>query len=383
MLMSVDINLLLSIALLLVVAKVFGEIAERLKTSSLVGEIIAGIVMGPVLKLVTPEPILAQIAGFGIIFSMFIIGLDTKFDEKSNIYSGSIIAIISCGLLFIAGFFVGYLVFGNILIGVILGIAILSSSTLIALRSLTDIGELHSPAGKFLLIVEMADEVIAILMLALLTSFLTFGKIDVWNASALFFAILGFFLFIIKFGTKAVGKFLTLFQTARDEQMLVSIPLFIVFIVAFVSEHVGVAAVTGAFLAGMAMSRSPVTQPIIIPKMKTIGYGFFIPLFFAYSAIMLDLGMLISSLWIVLVLLVLVIVINLISGYASGYFGFSNKEKKIIGIGLIPRGEYSIIIAQIALVASAITVQLYGVIIAFVLLSIIITPLFLRFLRQK
>ena len=117
--------------------------------------------------------------------------------------------------------------------------------------------------------------------------------------------------------------------------------------------------------------------------MKTIGYGFFIPLFFAYSAIMLDLGMLISSLWIVLVLLVLVIVINLISGYASGYFGFSNKEKKIIGIGLIPRGEYSIIIAQIALTVSAINIQFYGVIISFVLLSIIITPLFLRFLRQK
>ena len=177
----------------------------------------------------------------------------------------------------------------------------------------------------------------------------------------------------------------------KDEQMLVSIPLFIMFIVAFLSEQASVAAVTGAFLAGMAMNRSHLTESIILPKTKIIGNGFFIPLFFAYSAVLIDLSVLASSLWIVVLLLAVGIAAKIIgAGFFSRFFGYSRSEQLIIGIGMIPRGEYSIIIAQLALTAAffderlhSIFAQLYGPIIVFVLLSIIVTPLFFRLVKKK
>ena len=390
--MAVDVNLLFSIAVLLFVAKVFGEIAERMKVSSLVGEVLAGILLGPLLRIVTPDPMLAQIAGLGIIFSLFIIGLNTKFeDSRENVYSGSIIALIACGLSFLGGFLLGYLIFGEIIVGVFLGIAILSTSTMMTFRSLMDIGEVKTKASRFLLIVDMADEVIAVLALALITSYIAYGSVQIWNVVALFFVVLGFFLVILTFGTMAVNRLLSFFQSMKDEQMLVSIPLFIMFIVAFLSEQASVAAVTGAFLAGMAMNRSHLTESIILPKTKIIGNGFFIPLFFAYSAVLIDLSVLASSLWIVVLLLAVGIAAKIIgAGFFSRFFGYSRSEQLIIGIGMIPRGEYSIIIAQLALTAAffderlhSIFAQLYGPIIVFVLLSIIVTPLFFRLVKKK
>ncbi len=378
-------NIFLSLALLLLSAKIFGEIFERLKMSSLVGEVVGGIVVGPLLGLVQPDEFLRQIASFGILFMLFIIGLSTKFDEvKNEIYTGSILAFSGGMLSVIAGVIVGVLVFNSITTGFILGIAILSTSTAITLRSLTDIGEGHSRVFKMSLSIDMADEVMAILALSILTTYLTLGSVHLGAIFTLFLVVLGFFLLILTAGAKLVGRALLVFQRMRDEQILVAMPIVIVFIIAFISENVGVAAVTGAFLAGLAMNNSPLTEPVIVPKMKTIAYGLFIPLFFAYSSLALNLSVFITYLPTILILLLAGAAAKFIgAGVLSRHFGFQFHEQKMIGIGMIPRGEYSIIIAQLALVAGAVTNQLYTIIIAFVALSIIATPVLLRLTCKK
>jgi len=380
-----DVSILLSIALILLVAKLFGEVAERLKVSSLVGEVLAGIILGPVLMWVTPSPLLGQIANFGILFLLFLIGLETSSEQfKKEIYTGSYIAIAGCGLSFVFGFAVGMFMFNSVIIGIFLGFAILSTSTAITMRSLIDIGEFKTRISNMALSIDIADEVIAILSLSLLTAFLTYGTVRIWEAIALFFAILGFFLVIITVGSKFIGRCLRVFQTLRDEQIIVAISLVIVFVVAFASENVGIAGVTGAFLAGMAMSRSHLTEPIIIPKMKIIGYGFFIPLFFAYSAILMDLNALFTSTVLIIILVILGLIAKLIgTGFFSSLFGFSRKEQLILGLSMLPRGEYSILIAQIALGASILSKELYTVIIAFVLITVILTPILLKLAKAK
>jgi Kef-type K+ transport system membrane component KefB len=375
-----EVGILLSLAILLFVAKIFGEIAERVKISSMVGEVIAGIVVGPVLGLVMPGPFLAQIASFGIIFLLFIIGMSTNFNAvKSNVYTGSILAILACGLSFVLGFLAGYLFLNSVMDGIFLGLALFSTSTAITMRSVIDVGEFKTKVYDMLLSIDMADEVLAILALSLFTSYITFGSVEIWKAFGLFFVVIGFFLFIVTFGTRIIGRALTVFQGMRNDEIIIALSLAIVFIVAFASESVYVAAATGAFLAGMAMSKSPITEPVLIPKMKIIGYGFFIPLFFAYSAVLLDLSAFTTYAW----LIVLLVIFGLISkfvgaGIFSGYFGFKRREQNIIGIGMLPRGEYSILIAQTALVAGIITAQIYTAAIAFVLVSILLTPVLLR-----
>ena len=170
-----------------------------------------------------------------------------------------------------------------------------------------------------------------------------------------------------------------LFGRLKDEQMLLSIPLVILFLVAFASEQVGIAGVTGAFLAGMAMNKSPLAESVIAPKVKTIGYGFFIPLFFAYAALSLDLSFLVNNFNIILILLVAASAAKFIGcGLASRIDGLKRREQIIVGVAMIPRGEYAIIVAQAVLGFAAASQQVYTIIVSFVLLSILITPLLLR-----
>ncbi len=380
-----DVQIFIDLALLLLSAKVFGEIADRFGFSSLVGEVFGGIIVGPVLGLVHPSMLLSQIAGFGILFMLFLIGLHTNFDEvKKDVYAGSVLAIAGIALSVLGGFLVGYLLFNSALIGIFLGIALLSTSTAMTLRSLIDAGESQSRAYKMSLAIDLADEVLAILALSLLTTYFTIGNVRPWDVMTLFFAVLGFILFIITAGAKIVGRSLGIFQRMRDEQMLIAIPLAIVFVIAFVSEHVGIAGVTGAFLAGMAMSKSQLTQPIIVPKMKVIAYGFFVPVFFAYSALVLDIGALVTYMPAILLLLLIGVAAKIFGcGIMSRFYGFNSHEQKLIGIGMIPRGEYSIIIAQFALMAGIIKNDLYTIVIAFVVLSILITPVLLRLAKKR
>lgn len=369
-------TLLLSIALLLIFAKILGYIFERLHLSSLVGEILAGILLGPILGFVKPDATLQEIAEIGIIFFLFLIGLSTKLDEfKQRVYSSSVIALAGSVLSFIFGFSLGLVIFQKTEIAILLGVALMSTSTAVSIRSVIDSGRFHTPAGKALITVNIADEVIALLALALLGTYSNLGAIRLGEVFTLFLAVLGFFFFILTFGSKVVGQALHFSQKLKDEQILITTAIAVVFIVSFISEHVGVAAVTGAFLAGMAMSKSPLTESSIIPKAKTIGYGFFIPLFFAYSSIIFNLTAFISYFWLVLLLLVVGVLGKAIGcGLFSGFFGYSKSDRRVLSLAMIPRGEYSIITAQIVLGASLITNEIYTVILGLVLLSIIITP---------
>lgn len=383
--MVLDVAILLDIALILIAAKVLGEISERLGFSPLVGEVVAGVLLGPVLLLIGPDPFLEQIAGFGILFLLFIIGLETNFDAvKKDAYRGSVLAILGAALSFAAGFFIGTTFFGSANTGIFMGIAMVSTSTAITLRSLIDVGEMKTRVYEMSLAIDMADEVIAILSLSLLVTYFTYGSVQIWTVVGLFFAVLGFFLLIMTAGTRIVNKFLEFFRVMKDEQILVAIPLVIVFFVAFLSEQTGIAGVTGAFLAGMAMSKSRMTESTILPKVKVLGYGFFIPLFFAYSAIIFDLAALENYWFVILLLLVAGSLAKVVGcGYFSGFYKFGRREKMLIGIGMIPRGEYSIVIAQLALAAAIITSQLYTVVVAYVILSILITPVLMRFAAKQ
>ena len=382
--MALEVQVLLDIAIILITAKIFGEIAEQLKFSSLVGEVIAGITVGPLLGLVHPNVFLSQVASFGILFLLFLIGLNTKFDEfKKDIYRGSFLAVAGALISFVAGFMIGYGIFNNMEIGMVLGAAMISTSTAISLRSLIDIGESRSTVYQKLTAVTSADDVVAVLALSLLTTYFTYGVVEIWKIAALFFAVLGFFFLILTVGSKFMAGFLQMFSKARDDQIMLSIPLVIVFIVAFVSEHVGIAGVIGAFLIGMAMNRSHLAESVIAPKIKTIGYGFFIPLFFAYSALILDIGALISYSGIIILLVIAVSFAKLVGcGFLGKIYNFGKKEQIMIGIGMIPRGEYSIIIAQVALTVGVLTQQIYTIVIAAVLLTIIITPILFKFVQN-
>ncbi len=373
-------ELLIDIAVLLLAAKVLGEITERIGFSSLVGEISAGILLVPVFRIVSPNGIFEQIVFFGILFLLFMIGLSTKYDDiRKNVYTGSFLAVSGAILTFLGGLAAGWYLFGDFNIGLFLGVAMISTSTAIPLKILIEKGEFQTRVGRMLAVIAVADDIVAILALSILTTYFTAGGVNIWNVFSLFFAVLGFILVVLTFGSKVVARMLSFLRFIRDEQMLLSLPIVIIFVTAFLSDSIGVAAVTGAFLAGITMSKSQYTEPVILPKFRIIGYGFFIPLFFAYSGILIDIGSISSNWHIVLMLFAIGSITKAIgSGFFARFFGFNAKDQATIAIGMVPRGEYGIVISQIALSFGVITGSLYTLMLSFVVLTIIATPLLFK-----
>jgi Kef-type K+ transport system membrane component KefB len=133
----------------------------------------------------------------------------------------------------------------------------------------------------------------------------------------------------------------------------------------------------------MAMNKSPHTESVIAPKVKTIGYGFFIPLFFAYAALSVDLGSLAGNFYAVIILLIAAAAAKIIGcGLLSRLDNARLREQLVLGFGMIPRGEYAIIVAQAALGFAILSQQVYTIIVSFVLLSILVTPLLLRIVHK-
>ena len=377
-----EIRIILDIALILIAAKAFGQIAERFKISHIVGEILAGLLLGPVLHIIYPasNEFLSLFSLIGVVVLLFLMGLYTKFDDiKDGIYPGIYTAIVASVVSLASGIGIGYIIFNSLEAGLVIGVVLMGTSSAIPIKMLVDMGEMKTRVGRLLITTAMADDIMTLIALAAISTFFTFGAFQLWTIVALIFTVMGFIVVALTVGERISNKILSVVQRLRDEEIMLVAPLVMLFVVAFVSQRIGVAAVTGAFLAGMAMSKSIFTEPVIMPKIKAIGYGFFIPIFFAYSALIIDLGLLMNNLWILALLVIAGMSLKAISsGWMSGFFGMRGREKMIMAFGMMPRGEYGIVIAQIALGLGVIANSLYGILIAFVAISVILTPILFR-----
>lgn len=372
------------IGIILLLAKLFGEVTRRLKLSSIVGEVIAGIAVGSIFHF-RPDHFLEIISGIGILILVFLIGLETRFEEiKKDVYRGSILAIIGSLFTFVGGLILGELIFGSINTGIVIGIAMISTSTAIPIKALMDRGELRTPVGKILVVISVADDIIAILALSIMSNFFSTGTIGFWSVSGLFLIMLGFIYFTLTVGMKTVEKIISFVgYHIKDEQALVAVPIAVALATAALSQRLDLAAVTGAFIAGMIMGRSVFTRSIIIPKLETLGYGFFIPIFFAYSGMLVDITSISQTWWIIMSLVVIGSATKIIgSGFFAKFFGYGRREQVIIAISMVPRGEYGIVISQLALAIGVISGSIYTILLSFVVATIVITPFLFR-LEEK
>lgn len=372
------------IGIILLLAKLFGEVTRRLKLSSIVGEVIAGIAVGSIFHF-RPDHFLEIISGIGILILVFLIGLETRFEEiKKDVYRGSILAIIGSLFTFVGGLILGELIFGSINTGIVIGIAMISTSTAIPIKALMDRGELRTPVGKILVVISVADDIIAILALSIMSNFFSTGTIGFWSVSGLFLIMLGFIYFTLTVGMKTVEKIISFVgYHIKDEQALVAVPIAVALATAALSQRLDLAAVTGAFIAGMIMGRSVFTRSIIIPKIETVGFGFFIPIFFAYSGMLVDITSISQTWWIIVSLVVIGSLTKIIgSGFFAKFFGYGRREQVIIAISMVPRGEYGIVISQLALAIGVISGSIYTILLSFVVATIVITPFLFR-LEEK
>ena len=170
----------------------------------------------------------------------------------------------------------------------------------------------------------------------------------------------------------------------KDQEAMIAIPIVLMFLIALLSEQVKIAGITGAFLAGTILAKTKYAETVIMPKAKILGYGFLIPLFFAYTGANVNIFSIKSD----LLLLAALIFAAIIGKYLGVYFGarvmgYEHSDSNKLGWGMIPRAEYTLVIGQLALTAGAIGENIHTILILFVIATTLLTPPILKFAYEN
>jgi len=366
-LIKTELDVILLIALALIFARILGYIFDKLKQPAVIGEILAGIVLGglgivlfsgqsfsfldfsfslPHLDFASNEfTILAEI---GILFMLFISGLQTSIPKlkkmgksSSFVAIGGVILPLALGVL--AALWFGFSTKDSTVIGLI----IVATSVGVTVRTLFDLNVLDSDVGTTILGSAVIDDIFGIILLAFFLG--TDPPIYVGVKIAIFFII---FLYI---GLKIMDKILDLGEKIHLPKALLSISLAILLLFAFFADRCGIAGIIGAFIAGIVIGHT-VKSRKIIDDVKTIGYGFFIPLFFVWVGARLWAGVSIdaTSFATIGLLTLAIITVGIVGkivgcGIGARLSGMKNRESFQVGVGMIPRMELALIIASSAI----------------------------------
>ena len=271
--------------------------------------------------------------------------------------------------------------FNNLLIAMAIGTVMISTSNGALFLLLMRSGEFNSRTGKMIIAITIADDIVGILSLSFFNMYVH-QNIAVSQMFTVFLVSIGFYVFILEFGSRKIGKFLDKINIFRDEHILFSIPIAIAFLLAYVTNNLGLSVATGAFLAGMAMANSQFTEPIITQKVNVMAKGFLVPLFYASIGTLL----IFSSLNVPLI--VAIIIAALLGkfigcGLLSWFVGANRDEMKLIGVSMMPRGDENIVILQIVLLLGVITTAVYTSLIFAIVSTTIIAPILVKFVYRK
>jgi len=372
------VGLLLQMLVVFGVAKLFGEIADRLGQPAVVGELLAGVVIGPsVLGWVTPNQFLSVFSELGVLFLLFQVGLELK-DFKLTSVGWDAVAIAVSGVIvpLILGRQI-MLAFGYPQIeAAFVGAAMVATSVGITAKVLADMNLLSERASKLILAAAIIDDVLGLIVLAVVSSL---AKGDVNYVDLIVTGVLatGFTLVVSQFGTKAfeklVPKFDSVTKTVKSQFVLAILLLFVLSILA---SRAGVAAIIGAFLAGMALASSVSVDT----KKETAGVTeFLVPFFLAGIGLQMDLSVFqnAGTMWMCGLILLAAVVSKLV-GCGLGAWRLGYRDALRVGVGMVPRGEVGMVVAQIGLSIGVIPKDVYAVVVFMSIATTMVAPMLLK-----
>lgn len=355
-------------------AKLFGEVFERLKQPGIVGEILAGILIGPsVLGWIAPGEFLNALAELGVMFLLFRVGLEVKASELVQV-GGRATVVAALGV--IVPFFMGW---GILLLwnepqieAIFVGAAMVATSVGITAQVLAAKGVMQTRASRIILAAAVVDDVLGLLVLAVVSS-LARGQVRVIDLIVTAVAAIGFTILVAAWGTRAAGSVVPrVREKLRVAEAEFALSMTLLFGLALLAVYAGVAAIIGAFLAGMALSES------VGERVHDLAHGvteLLVPFFLAGIGLHLSLGAFGSRETLILSLVILAAAIfSKFAGCGAGALRLGRADATRIGIGMIPRGEVGLVVAQIGMRLGVITEHIYGVVVFMAVATTIIAP---------
>jgi len=400
----------IALALILIFSKIFGELAERIKQPSVLGELVAGVILGGSVLAVVPS--VSGMAGYdtfhllaevGVAILLFEIGLETDLKDLIKVgLTSTIVAIVGVVVPFALGFasiiaFEKYGLLGgidpslNILIAITAGATLTATSVGITARVLSDMNRLQSGEAKIILGAAVIDDILGLIILGVVTGLIEAtasgdgAGISTLSVGIIFVKAFGFLIVAIVVGNLISKKLFNLVEMMKVRGVLLLSALSFAFIFAFLASLVGLAPIVGAFAAGLVLANTHQFKSIE-RNLKPVS-DFFTPIFFIMVGAAVDVSVFnpfvsknIPILLIALILFIVAVIGKFVSGFAVFKKGIS---KSVVGVGMIPRGEVGLIFAQVGLTYGIFTSELFSAVTVMVMLTTFIAPPLLKILFAK
>jgi Kef-type K+ transport system membrane component KefB len=389
-------HVVMSLGILLFAAKLFAELFARIRLPIVLGELVAGIIVGPFalggLPLFNGEPVVVldetiiQIGEISAIVILFIAGLEIT---PREFLRGGTASFVVGSIGVIVPFFVGYYAFSQYGLGalesVLIATALTATSIAISVQVLSELGKMQTKEARLILGAAVVDDILAIAALSVVTTMVQTGNLspDIWDITFLILKILGLFVILLVGAVILVPRILHVERLWRSKGSVEGITTATFFGAAGIAAFIGLSPIVGAFAVGMAVASTRVIKQIgeYVSKLEII----FAPLFFAIIGAQVDLrGININVLYLAGFIVAIAIITKLVGCGLPSLIFLRDKSKAMkVGVGMISRGEVGLIIAGVGVSSGVLSSDIYTSIIIMVATTTIITPIWLKIIYKK
>lgn len=388
---SVFIHIIISLSILLFTAKIFAEIFQRIKQPVVLGELLAGIIVGPYalggLPLFDGQPLVVldetvkHIGELAAIVILFIAGLEIT---PREFLKGGIASFTVGALGVIVPFAVGFVILS--LYGLdsfeilLIATALTATSIAISIQVLTELGKMQAKEARLILGAAIVDDILAIALLSVVVTMVQSGDTtpQIMDVALLILKILGLFAVLLLSAIFLVPRILHREKLWRSRGSIEGITTAIFFGIAGIAAYVGLSPIVGAFAAGMAVASTKLIKQVeeYAHKLQFI----FAPLFFAIIGAQVDLrGVNFDVLVIAGIIIAIAISTKLLGCGLSSLLFLKDKNKSMrVGIGMISRGEVGLIVAGVGVTSGVLSTDIYTSIIIMVAVTTVIAPIWLK-----
>ncbi|HEX6281500.1 MAG TPA: cation:proton antiporter [Nitrososphaera sp.] len=393
---SAFLHVMISLGILLFAAKLMAELFHRIKLPIVLGELLAGIIVGPfalgALPLVDGEPLVVldetirHIGEIAAVVILFIAGLEIT---PREFLRGGAAAFTVGSLGVVVPFFVGYYAFTafgiEALQSILIATALTATSIAISIQVLTELGRMQSKEARLILGAAIVDDILAIAVLSVVVTMVQTGNTQpaIFDIVLLIMQVLGTFAAILIVSVLVIPRVLHTERLWKSKGSLEGIVTAAFFAAAGIAAFLGLSPIVGAFAIGMAVASTRIIKQVheYVDKLQII----FAPLFFAIIGAQVDLrGVNIDVLFLAGIIIAIAVVTKLIGCALPSLLFLKDKARSMrVGIGMVSRGEVGLIVAGVGVSSGALTNDIYTAVIIMVAATTIITPIWLKISYKK
>jgi Kef-type K+ transport system membrane component KefB len=376
-------ELLLELFFIFVWAKFFGEVFEQVRLPAVLGEILAGIVLGPYAAgLVEPSDTLHSVAQIGAIFLLFTVGLETHPKELIRIGNKALqVAMGGMVLPFALGF--GYMMIRGEPAhqATFVAAAMVATSVGVTARIMHDMGVMGTRAARIILGAAVFDDIGGMILLAVVVALAAVGPVDYLQIGIVAVEAIGFALFMMFIAPRVLRRMEPELERlhTRNPQLILALAICLGLSVA--AERIGLAAIIGAFFAGMVFAEFA-PQWKLQPRVNAIN-EFLAPFFFFSIGARLNINVFTGDIWVAAIVVSILAVLSKIVGCGLPVLNEGRRTALQVGIGMTPRGEVGLIVALIGLQMNMISDSAYALVIFMTATTTLFAPPLLRYLFAR